>query len=273
MQTLSRHKAVVAHQAYPMELAYAQYNVCLFDFFSRTFDISKLSAYDPSFSRDAATLNYFYPRFSESDPWFAATYSKMKLDFVRDATTSFYNFLGANQQKKPSWFLEKVSSDFVHFDLFRQIFSETKLIFLVRDLRDVICSIRSFNEARGYAAFGAQLAQSDQGLIDFYADAAGNFIELWRRHKDAGIVLRYEDFVRCREETLSKVFAWLGCSAETDMIERVLEPPRDGVGAAHMTSRTGSSSLGRWKTELGGASEYATAKFRPYLELFYGSSA
>lgn len=120
-------------------------------------------------------------------------------------------------------------------------------IFLLRDPRDEMVSIKRFNEKRGFNSFGWQQDDSDlsyatrmckthhaflKNLVDFKSDPRRTYV-------------RYEDLIRNGEEEVARLSEWLG----SDM--SISEANGDkAVRKMHMTSSSADSSVERWKSEL-----------------------
>ena len=119
------------------------------------------------------------------------------------------------------------------------------LIDLVRDPRDVLCSIRAFNP--GYGSLGRTAGQTDEQLLG----------EMTARHLDQlglmattpsnvrRILIRYEDMVSDLAGTAETLGAWLGLRVEAHSLATLTDQDR-----RHMTSRSPVESVGRWRREL-----------------------
>lgn len=123
-----------------------------------------------------------------------------------------------------------------------------KNLFLLRDPRDEMVSIKSFNKKRGFNSFGWLDNDSDisyarkickirrkflQNLISFEAN---------ERH----MYIRYEDLILDGENQVDRLSDWLNqsfCFKQATSDKRIQE--------IHMTSNTPGASVGRWKKELG----------------------
>ncbi|MFK8079517.1 MAG: sulfotransferase [Granulosicoccus sp.] len=124
---------------------------------------------------------------------------------------------------------------------------EAMNIFLLRDPRDEMVSIKRFNEKRGFNSFGWQADDSDlsyatrmckthhaflKNLVDFKSDRRRTYV-------------RYEDLIRNGDEEVTRLSQWLGSKMSLS------EANGDkAVRKLHMTSASADSSVERWKTEL-----------------------
>ncbi len=137
--------------------------------------------------------------------------------------------------------------------LAEQLFPTTREIVLLRDPRDIIASVLAFNRKRGFASFSRELVQSD---LEYVASIRHQWLALavgWRNRKTNAIVVRYEDLMEKRDETVRSVFGALNLSASDDVLRHVVEASAQedvALQEAHMTSTSTESSIGRWKREL-----------------------
>ena len=122
-------------------------------------------------------------------------------------------------------------------------------LFLLRDPRDEMASIKAFNAKRGYAAFNWQPDDDDLSYArKICADRRGflqhlvGFEPSARRH-----FLRYEDLVRRPAEETRRLSDWLGVE-----LDHAGADADASIRAVHMTAPDASASVERWRTDLGG---------------------
>jgi hypothetical protein len=119
------------------------------------------------------------------------------------------------------------------------------LIDVVRDPRDVFCSIRAFNA--GVERFGRSHDQSDDEFLGQMIARHGAQLRMMAstpstvRRK----LVRYEDMVADLTTTAEDLGAWLGLRLNARPLLRITDQDRQ-----HMTSRTPIDSVGRWRREL-----------------------
>lgn len=168
----------------------------------------------------------------------------------RERIESFYGFLAEQQGKQASFFVEKFLPHQVPADLLRELYPGAAEVVLVRDLRDVFCSILAFNRKRGYAAFGREEVGSD----DEYIDTVRRSGELLHAHmSEEGRethLLRYEDLIREPVETLEPLLEFVGLdpAGAPAMVERA--SVSTGGMEHHMTAPSADASIGRWAKDL-----------------------
>lgn len=120
-----------------------------------------------------------------------------------------------------------------------------RLIDLVRDPRDVFCSIRTFS--RGGPGFGRTAGQGDDAFADKMAGAQRRRLDAMAR-TPAGVdrvLLRYEDLVKDLSGHADRLSDWLGVALDVARVEAARDRYRH-----HMTTRSTSDSVGRSRREL-----------------------
>jgi len=120
-----------------------------------------------------------------------------------------------------------------------------RLIDLLRDPRDVLCSIRAFT-SRG-AVFGRREHQSDDEYLE---QKIADYLDRLRAMaatpaKVDRIILRYEDLVADLGRQADRLAAWLGLRLDAGSVLAGQEQRRH-----HMTSASVAESVGRWRREL-----------------------
>jgi hypothetical protein len=150
------------------------------------------------------------------------------------------------------YYVEKVWPNFVP-ELALDLYENAAELFLVRDPRDVFCSILAFNERRGYASFGREMSDSDEDFIRLLRAQNAALLESWRTRSARSHLVRYEDLVDDPVETLAAVFEAVGVDSSPAAVERALSStelvPAD-VQDSHRTSPSTKASVGRWRRDL-----------------------
>lgn len=123
-----------------------------------------------------------------------------------------------------------------------------KNIFLIRDPRDQLVSIREFDRKRGYKGFGPS---SEDGIqsIEYLCDTVKDIFKVAsdvQPDEDRRIVIRYEDLVRNRGECLSRISRWLSVSFDLNAFQK----ENALYKTEHSTSESEQVSIGRWNRFL-----------------------
>ncbi|HTR17868.1 MAG TPA: sulfotransferase [Acetobacteraceae bacterium] len=186
--------------------------------------------------------------------------SRSQVEFierVRDAVLA--------EAGKPIW-AEKTPANVRRFGFIRRAFPRAKLVHIIRDGRDTVCSLRrkDFAKLRG-AAWDSTQAALRCGELWAHDVRAG------KRHRGdpAYYELRYEDLVRAPEETLRPLLAFIGVEWDDSVLSGDAGqcPVSRGTNfliADEAVAAGGlfASSVGRWRSEL---TEAQLAALRPVM--------
>jgi len=154
---------------------------------------------------------------------------------------AYLNILADSGSNQFSFLAEKTGSDIAVINEWLYC----KNIFLVRDPRDQLVSIREFDRKRGYKGFGLA-SEEGLGAINDLCDSLKNMYELAANiqvNEDRRLLVRYEDLVQNRDECLSRLGGWLGVSFDAVAFEHENLRYRSD----HSTSENPTDSVGRWK--------------------------
>jgi Sulfotransferase family len=132
-----------------------------------------------------------------------------------------------------------------------ELFPRLREIVLVRDLRDMVCSILAFNAKRGHVSFQRELFSSDEDFIRAQRDPALALLQAWRA--DGALRVRYEELVLHPRPTLRSLLVALGLDSSEGVLDDILArapsiEPSDQQ--EHKTSAGPRESIGRWKRDL-----------------------
>ena len=148
------------------------------------------------------------------------------------------------------WFAEKFNLRAA--GLIRELYPGSRELFLVRDFRDMVCSILSFNEKRGVQGFGRAEAGSDAEYVDSLGGWATALVRAWERRRESARLVRYEDLVSDPQPTLAAVLGHVGVDASPATVANMLEAMREELPELddHRTSEDPAASIGRWRRDL-----------------------
>jgi hypothetical protein len=156
-------------------------------------------------------------------------------------------------------------------NLLTELYPGARELFLVRDFRDMVSSILSFNAKRGVQGFGRSHATSDVEYVSSLGGWAHRLLRAWERRRDSAHLVRYEDLVLDPQSALPGLLAYLGVEAGAQTVAAMCRELDEELPElrAHATSDGPASSIGRWRSDL--APEIADACARslsPALEAF-----
>ena len=146
----------------------------------------------------------------------------------------------------------------------------TREIVLVRDFRDVACSMFAYTQRRGFTGFGPRPGASmDETIRWLSAGGASSLVDYIGRRGAQAHVFRYEDLITRPAAALAEMLEYVGVDARSQTVAAMLE--RLGAESArrdnHATTASPEKSLGRWRHELD-ADQQALAQhlLRPQLD-------
>ncbi len=139
------------------------------------------------------------------------------------------------------------------------------LIDLVRDPRDVVVSVRSFNAKRSSQGFGRDRVATDDEHLEYLIDGMRRKMHEMQQPIEADrIVVRYEDLVLDLPGEARRLEDRLEVRLDEDAVVRALPEM-----AHHVTAPSSRDSVGRWNAELSPSEvaiieERMGAVMRPY---------
>ena len=147
---------------------------------------------------------------------------------------------------------EKTPSNCFHFDSIHELFPESPIIHVVRDGRDVVCSLLSQN--------WIDLAT---GEVPLYTQDPVKACELWKNMVSAGcskktiigekyIEIRYEDLVKQPEKAVKRLMSLLNETYYSDLLEFYNKERNlaDEASANQVNKALYKTSQSRWKREF-----------------------
>jgi hypothetical protein len=174
-----------------------------------------------------------------------------------------------HERGRPSYFAEKCSLALSH--LVWELYPRAREIFLVRDFRDMVCSIIAFNRQRGVKGFGREAVESDLDYVESLTGWAANLKRSFEQRSGRSMLVRYEDLVLDPAPALSDLLEYVEVDHGDQVVAAMLEAVAAELPALaeHPTAAEPRSSIGRWKDELDGdLVEACERAFGPALETF-----
>ena len=263
MEMLARHPDIVVYRHYPYEYSSAQYWAHALKVLAEP-ENALQSSRRGSFHEDIWSVghNPFWDRHVDENEqlgdWFGKTYVESLAAFVQKSADDWYATLAASQgQSHPSYFAEKCPPGHVPTTL-AELYPRGKEIFLVRDFRDMACSVFDFWADRT-AETSRDKAESDQEYITWLGGSARDLHRDWETRRDRAHLVKYEDMVLRPAETMSGVLRYLGLDAGDGIVERVIGtgPEENSRFQQHKTSSSAQASIGRYQRDLNGALQQA----------------
>lgn len=257
MRMLSVHPEIVVHGTHPFEERWAQYWMQVLTVLSAPAN-HDYSSHPDHFLR-TVTLVGHNPSVlgrpyngSELRDWAGGKAIEETAAFCQGMVESAYRAVLRDQKRESArLFAEKCVPGHAT-DLMWQLYSDMRQIVLIRDPRDMMCSMISFDQKRGIRSF--QEAHED-ALDTFCARLASGFrrlITAWRTSEARSLLLRYEDLVGDPSGTARRIAGHCGLDASPDILERMsraatLDTPEIQL---HRTTADWSQSIGRFREVL-----------------------
>ena len=257
MRLLSMHPGIVIHNKYPYEARIASYSLLQMKLLSESANLLQSSC--PDYFK-TGTWEFKHPgniksinNDEEVRHWFEDIYAKQLTGFCQRTIEDFYKQVAVSQGlAAPVYFAEKCIPEQIPYQIW-ELYPRAREIILVRDFRDVFCSVLAFNKKRGSVGFGRENVNSDEEYIHQLRSSAMNLLQGWKCRSDRTHLLRYEDLILRPHETVKSLLEYLhlnfySLSEVDDMIQRALiETPELH---RHKTIGNGRESIGRWRREM-----------------------
>jgi hypothetical protein len=170
---------------------------------------------------------------------------------VQDRIDAFYCDTGVASGGE-RYFVEKFAPWQVVPDLLFELYADAREIILVRDFRDMFCSIIAFNARRGGSGFGRDRAGDDaQYIRTIVRGFARALLQRWRVRRGSVYLVRYEDLVLSPNETLGGILDYMGVDSSPALVDEVVQRAQGANGALqHQTAASPTASIGRWRRDL-----------------------
>jgi len=277
MHLLSQAGDVVCGSSYPYELRIGKYWLQLLAVATSPADV------EHSVTRDGVGASPFWvgrnPFHDDTDvrlrQWLETEHVQTFASFVQQQIDQAYGVVGTVDSlgTGPRYFAEKTGPG-RSCRLAHRLYSGSRELFLVRDFRDVYCSVVAFNDARGYDGFGRDTFPNDVEYLRSLGEAAQAMLAAWRARRSKGMLVRYEDLVRDRISAVKQICDHLNLSAadvanDPDEIVRRAQSGEGGL-SGHRTTTTVEESIGRWRRDLPDELRSASAEFLDEPLLAFG---
>jgi hypothetical protein len=205
--------------------------------------------------------------------WIGATAIEQLAAFCQERIEALYEEVASEfGVSRPRYFAEKYWATSLVPGLMWELYDDPREIFVVRDFRDMACSMKSFDAKRGFRAFGRQKVTDDeQHVVEQLAPRVSSLLREWRQRGDAGHLLRYEDLVARPAETVKALLDHLDLDSSPKTVESIISVMTEATPEmeAHKTTSDLDSSVGRWQREMSSdLQRLSESAFGPALEEF-----
>jgi hypothetical protein len=260
MRMLSAHAGVVVYDRPPYEARGGKYWLHVLKTLAAPADASKRVGAPMEFHLEtqAAGGNPFYSAafaaWPEVEAWSGSTYIVDLAAFCQRSIDGWYLATADAQGEAEDalvFFAEKHFPD-PYPRLMRELYPAARELFLVRDFRDMIASMRAYNARKGFGDFGRESAQSDATWLAELHRGVIALRDAWRERGDTTSLVRYEDLVRTPDAMLPPLLASLGLDAAPEIVSHLIAAAQPDAPElrGHGTSASPHASIGRWQHDL-----------------------
>jgi hypothetical protein len=259
---LAQHPGIVAERRYPYELFAAGYWVQMLRVLGQPAD--HIRSTQPATFRSESWFIGHNPYYTEAltpltppfrrlpNYWLGGGYVRELAAFCQRSIDAYYRRIARIQlQNSPRYFMEKQHPWHIPRMLW-ELYPKAREIFLVRDFRDMVCSVLSFNAKRGYAAFGRESFSNDEAYVRSRRAHALHLLHSWQSRRRQAHLLRYEDLVLRPEQTVSAILDYLGLDSSRQTVREMLARAAAETPdlPQHRTAPAPELSVSRWRGDL-----------------------
>jgi hypothetical protein len=287
MHLLAQHLKIATYKNYPYELPVIEHyvhNILIHNLFESypdqipypeldVNDLFKLNRHRMYHVKEEPLKRYFRKQQIEELAYFC----QEQIDKYIEQILNFQKRIGEGLEN-PIYFAEKLinpSRDTEYLSrLIWELYPQGKEIILVRDFRDMFCSVLSFMKKRDLKiCFGLdfQHAQTEEEYVKITKERINFIWDCWETRKHKAYLVRYEDLIEKPLPILKGIFEYLNLDHDEATLQTILHKAslRNAEMSDHITSSTVDASLGRWKKDLSPALQrLCNEAFQPALEAF-----
>ncbi|HEX6457216.1 MAG TPA: sulfotransferase [Solirubrobacterales bacterium] len=189
----------------------------------------------------------------EVERWLGSASVELLAGHCRAQIEAFYaNLAGAEGAR---YFVEKYLPYQVIPDLLSEMYPGAREVILVRDFRDMLCSVIAFNRKRGWSDFGYTEGGDDAEYVrSVMRPSLTALAQRLRRDSGAPSLVRYEELVLDPEPALTALFEQLGLASGEEVVAETVRLAQEGTASMdhHRTTSDPAASIGRWHEDLPG---------------------
>ena len=255
MKLLKSHPIIVTTDEYPYEDRPSQYWTHMFKVLSEPANYDESVNTDQFFSTNYMVGNNpFFSLNRDVSSWYDDVYLDIVGGFVNNSINEYYYEQASKQGKEGvGFFIEKMMSpNALFWDMYNKVHGDVKNIFLVRDIRDVFCSVQGFNKKRGYMSFGVRDSMNSEQYFQLLKKQYTAMYSRWENNEANSILVKYEDLIQDPHAALVKILDYLDVDADPAIIEDMVAEinKKNNNMKIHQTSSSPMNSIGRWKYDL-----------------------
>jgi|GEM_PF-2980633 len=260
--TLGMHPKVAVYKPFDQEARYISYYTQMFRTMSSAYSwqvplaaISENVSQDQLIGRGVPSDDILhYSVYSEMWDSFYHQYAPDLFKFCAGQLSQLYRQVAKlNGNDSPQWIVEKFVPGNEVTEV-KTLFPSAREIVLVRDPRDVYCSILSFIEKKGQLGFGRECFQNNRSyLMEGFIPSVMQLYRYWKAHVDSVCLVRYEDMILEPQRTFHRICQHLGIDTTFETINQMLVKASEtskNRQTEHQTSSSVANSIGRFRNVL-----------------------
>ncbi len=186
---------------------------------------------------------------AETQAWLAGAAVEDIAAFAQSRIDLLYARLAAREEReRVAYFAEKMRNDIVS-DLACELYPGAREVVLVRDPRDVLCSVLAANAKRAVRPPPADLVR---WIGEVFEGRIASVADSWQRRGAGAHLVRYEDLMREPAQTLTRMLEYLGLDAGDAAVRRMLAHSEGSSPrmSEHRTTPDPEASIGRYVRDL-----------------------
>jgi hypothetical protein len=210
------------------------------------------------------------PRISPKDEleqWMAAEAVESLAAMCQERIEALYSQVAAaNGTPDAAFFAEKFGPGQVPA-LIWELYPRAREVMLVRDFRDVACSILASSAKRK----GREQAADPTTVLPDIEGRTLSILKAWQQRSQRAHLVRYEDLIERPADALEALAEYLELDSSREVVDSMVSALTEGGAAAtfHRTTPTADASIGRWRRDLDAdAQRKFEHALRPGLEAF-----
>lgn len=251
MKLLSKHPEIVIQSPHPYEARLAKFYVN--QLLQRYAEYLGGEVNYPPGNLQAVNMHWLHHELSQQQS-LSRQYCQLDFNELADFTIkaidrAYAHVNDSEVTAKPSsrFYAEKSGSGHTA-RLMMELYPDGHEVFLVRDFRDMYCSMLQFSQQRQTDDFGWQRQHADE-YMEVVAERVDQLRVSFESRTKTPAVIRYEDLLTKPRDTLQQLLTHMDLASDADTIEKMCSVLHKQV-EGHQTSKNAEASMQRWEKEL-----------------------
>jgi hypothetical protein len=251
MKLLSKHPEIVIQSPHPYEARLAKFYVN--QLLQRYAEYLSGEVNYPPGNLQAVNMHWLHHELSQqqslSRQYFQLDFNELA-DFTIKAIDRAYAHVNDSEvtAKPSSRFYSEKSGSGHTARLMMELYPDGHEVFLVRDFRDMYCSMLQFSQQRQTDDFGWQRQHADE-YMEVVAERVDQLRVSFESRTKTPAIIRYEDLLTKPRDTLQQLLTDMDLASDVDTIEKMCSVLHKQV-EGHQTSKNAEASIQRWEKEL-----------------------